>query len=96
MPIGKDLKALNLWVFYRRNRLKDARHLVLVYDRAWLNRKGRFVLDPNTQFFSGAQYPMNKENFGIFLVSMSDTWERTLLKRRATQRAQEKMEIFFS
>lgn len=53
MPIGKDLKALNLWVFYRRNRLKDARHLVLVYDRAWLNRKGRFVLDPNTQFFLG-------------------------------------------
>lgn len=62
------------------------------YDADWLKQKKRFLLDPDIQFFSGYQYPEEKENFGIFLDSMPDTWGRTLLKRRAIQRAKERNE----
>jgi serine/threonine-protein kinase HipA len=60
------------------------------YDRAWLKSKSQHLLDPDVDFFSGAQYPTNKENFGIFLDSMPDTWGKTLMKRRAAQDARTK------
>ena len=44
------------------------------YDREWLKSKSQHLLDPHLDFFSGAQYPTNKVNFGIFLDSMPDTW----------------------
>ena len=47
------------------------------------------LLDPDIQFYRGPQFPNNKENFGIFLDSMPDTWGRTLMKRRAAQEAAE-------
>lgn len=53
------------------------------YDKAWLKSHQSFLLDPDIQHFSGPQFPVLKENFGIFLDSMPDTWGRTLLKRRA-------------
>ncbi|GGE22140.1 type II toxin-antitoxin system HipA family toxin [Psychroflexus salis] len=62
------------------------------YDREWLKSKSQHLLDPHLDFFSGAQYPTNKENFGIFLDSMPDTWGKTLLKRRAAQDARAKSE----
>ncbi|WP_346237009.1 type II toxin-antitoxin system HipA family toxin [Niabella insulamsoli] len=49
-------------------------------------------MDPDIQFFSGTQFPDNKENFGIFLDSMPDTWGRTLMKRRVSQQARERNE----
>jgi hypothetical protein len=42
------------------------------------------LLDPDIAWFGGAQYPNQKENFDVFLDSMSDTWGRTLMKRRAS------------
>ena len=57
------------------------------YDKDWLKSKEQMLLDPDIQFFSGPQYPNNKENFGVFLDSMPDTWGRTLMKRRASQQA---------
>jgi len=57
------------------------------YDKDWLKSKEQMLLDPDIQFFSGPQYPNNKENFGVFLDSMPDTWGRTLMKRRAAQQA---------
>lgn len=57
------------------------------YDKEWLKSKQQMLLDPDIQFYSGLQYPNNKENFGVFLDSMPDTWGRTLMKRRATQQA---------
>ncbi|GLU51266.1 hypothetical protein [Dyadobacter frigoris] len=48
------------------------------------------MLDPDIAWFGGVQYPNQKENFGIFLDSMPDTWGRTLMKRRASVRANEK------
>ena len=57
------------------------------YDKDWLKTKEQMLLDPDIQFYSGPQYPNNKENFGVFLDSMPDTWGRTLMKRRASQEA---------
>jgi serine/threonine-protein kinase HipA len=59
------------------------------YDRAWLKTGQKFLLDPDISFFPGSQYPNQKENFGIFLDSMPDTWGRTLMKRKAAQSAKE-------
>lgn len=62
------------------------------YDKSWIISEQQRLLDPDIQFFSGAQYPNNKENFGIFLDSMPDTWGRTLMRRKATQVARENKE----
>jgi serine/threonine-protein kinase HipA len=59
------------------------------YDALWLTTGQKFLLDPDISLFSGAQYPNQKENFGIFLDSMPDTWGKTLMKRRAAQWAKE-------
>ncbi|MFH7012351.1 type II toxin-antitoxin system HipA family toxin [Flavobacterium sp. FlaQc-52] len=59
------------------------------YDKMWINSKEQILFDPDIQFYSGPQFPNNKENFGIFLDSMPDTWGRTLMKRRANQQAKE-------
>lgn len=59
------------------------------YDTAWLKTGQKFLLDPDISLFSGSQYPNKKDNFGIFLDSMPDTWGRTLMKRRAAQWARE-------
>lgn len=56
------------------------------YEKEWLqNSNYSFLLDPDIQLFSGPQFPYSKENFGVFLDSMPDTWGRTLMKRRANQ-----------
>ena len=57
------------------------------YDKEWLKSNQSFLLDPDIQYFSGPQFPVLKENFGIFLDSMPDTWGRTLLKRRTQSSA---------
>ncbi|WP_319503284.1 HipA domain-containing protein [uncultured Draconibacterium sp.] len=62
------------------------------YAAAWLKSAEYRLLDPDIQFYSGPQFPNNKENFGLFLDSMPDTWGRTLMKRRAAQEAAEKGE----
>ncbi|WP_417858787.1 type II toxin-antitoxin system HipA family toxin [Xanthomarina gelatinilytica] len=62
------------------------------YDKVWLKSKQQMLLDPDIQFYSGPQYPNNKENLGVFLDSMPDTWGRTLMKRREAQLANEKGE----
>jgi serine/threonine-protein kinase HipA len=62
------------------------------YDKNWIKSKQQMLLDPDIQFYSGPQFPNNKENFGIFLDSMPDTWGRTLMKRRINQYAKEKGE----
>lgn len=52
------------------------------YDKEWLKTKEQRLIDPDIQFYSRQQFPNNKENFGVFLDSMPDTWGRTLMKRR--------------
>ncbi|MFD2586147.1 type II toxin-antitoxin system HipA family toxin [Croceitalea marina] len=62
------------------------------YDKTWLKTDAQRLLDPDIEFYSGPQFPTNKENFGIFLDSMPDTWGKTLMKRRAAQDARAKNE----
>jgi serine/threonine-protein kinase HipA len=56
------------------------------YNKEWLKSKEPFLLDPDISLYSGPQYPNNKENFGVFMDSMPDTWGRTLMKRREAQK----------
>ena len=58
-----------------------------LYDSEWLTQKEQFLLDPDIEWFEGQQHPIGKENFGVILDSMPDTWGRTLMKRRAAQEA---------
>jgi len=62
------------------------------YDKMWLKSEHLQLLDPDIHFFAGTQYANDRENFGIFLDSMPDTWGRTLMKRRAAQIAKERKE----
>ena len=62
------------------------------YDKNWIKSGQKFLLDPDIQLYGGPQYPNQKENFGIFLDSMPDTWGRTLMKRREAQLARENNE----
>lgn len=62
------------------------------YHKDWLKRDSYRLLDPDISFYSGPQYPADKENFGIFLDSMPDTWGKTLMKRREAQDARERNE----
>lgn len=55
------------------------------YEGDWLNQKDPFLLDPDISWFTGQQHPLAKENFGMILDSMPDTWGKTLMKRRLLQ-----------
>lgn len=57
------------------------------YNKDWLKSNGQRLFDPDIEFYSGPQYPTDKENFGIFLDSKPGTWGKTLMKRRAAQDA---------
>ena len=62
------------------------------YANEWLDKGLYQLLDPDIGFYSGPQYPTDKENFGIFLDSMPDTWGKTLMKRREAQDARARNE----
>ncbi len=57
------------------------------YNDNWMASREQVLLDPDIAWFGGQQYPDGKENFGVFLDSMPDTWGRTLMKRRAAVNA---------
>lgn len=59
------------------------------YDKKWLKSGFFSLIDPDLQLFSGAQYPVSKENFGFIFDNMPDTWGRTLMKRRSLLQAKE-------
>lgn len=62
------------------------------YNKEWLEKDLYHLLDPDITFYSGPQYPTDKENFGIFLDSMPDTWGKTLMRRREAQDARARSE----
>ncbi|MCU0370118.1 MAG: HipA domain-containing protein [Bacteroidales bacterium] len=68
---------------------KGRKSLSFEYGESWLEGSNLFLLDPEIVLFSGPQFPGAKENFGVFLDSMPDSWGRTLMKRRAAQIAKE-------
>ncbi|MGH2643072.1 MAG: type II toxin-antitoxin system HipA family toxin [Chitinophagaceae bacterium] len=69
--------------------VKTRKAFSFTYDTAWMVSHKGLLLDPDIMPFAGAQFPVKKENFGIFLDAMPDTWGRTLMKRRAAQEATE-------
>lgn len=62
------------------------------YTKEWLEKRLFQLLDPDITFHSGPQYSTDKENFGVFLDSMPDTWGKTLMKRREAQHAKSRNE----
>lgn len=66
---------------------KGSRIFGFEYDKDWLKSDQVFLLDPEIGLYSGTQYPDRKDNFGVFLDSMPDTWGRKLMLRRAAQTA---------
>lgn len=71
---------------------KGKKAFSFAYDRNWIQSEQQRLLDPDIQFYSGTQFPNNKENFGVFMDSMPDTWGRTLMRRRAAQQAKDRNE----
>nr|WP_121273403.1 HipA domain-containing protein [Pedobacter schmidteae] len=66
---------------------KGSRIFGFEYDKDWLKSDQLFLLDPEIGLYSGTQYPEKKDNFGVFMDSMPDTWGRKLMQRRAAQTA---------
>jgi serine/threonine-protein kinase HipA len=62
---------------------KGRKAFSFAYDKDWITSREQLLLDPDIAWYGGQQYPVRKENFGVFLDSMPDTWGRTLMKRRA-------------
>lgn len=53
------------------------------YDKDWLTGTGlKFSLDPEIMPYSGRQYPMGKNIFGIFADASPDRWGRVLMNKR--------------
>jgi serine/threonine-protein kinase HipA len=70
--------------------VKSRKAFSFEYDKEWIASKEQLLLDPDIAWYSGKQYPNGKENFGVFMDSMPDTWGRRLMERRAAQDAREK------
>jgi serine/threonine-protein kinase HipA len=68
---------------------KDKNAFSFKYDPSWIQSKEQLLLDPDITWYNGPQYPNGKENFGLFLDSMPDSWGRKLMRRRAAQKAKE-------
>lgn len=69
--------------------LRGKNNFGFTYEKHWLESHKALLLDPDIQWFSGIQYPTTKNIFGLFADSMPDTWGRTLMRRRAAQKAKE-------
>jgi serine/threonine-protein kinase HipA len=44
------------------------------YDVDRIRSQRQQLLDPDIAWFNGPQYPNGKENFGVFMDAMPDTW----------------------
>ena len=88
----QEMKGPKLIGVLSAQQAKGKKAFSFEYDRNWLKTEQKFLLDPDIQLYGGPQYPNQKENFGIFLDSMPDTWGRTLMKRREAQLARDRNE----
>ncbi len=94
----KDIYVYAHWIGMEKAKLigvlsthqgKGRKSFSFEYDKSWLRSEEQFLVDPDIGWFSGPQFPGKKENFGIFMDSMPDTWGRTLMKRKEILRAKE-------
>ncbi|TDE09581.1 hypothetical protein [Dyadobacter psychrotolerans] len=47
--------------------VKGRKSFSFTYDPDWIKSNEQLLLDPDIAWFSGAQHPNQKENFGVFL-----------------------------
>ncbi len=83
MPTGKECPEPKCIGILSAHQAKGRKAFSFEYDSDWISSKEQLLLDPDISWFKGLQFPVGKENFGVFLDSMPDTWGRTLMKRRA-------------
>ncbi len=81
MPEPKQIGVL------KAQQAKGRKAFSFEYNREWIASKEQMLLDPDISWYPGTQYSNNKENFGVFMDSMPDTWGRKLMIRRAAQQA---------
>ncbi len=98
-----DKPKTDIWVYAHWVGMKDPKCIGILsahfgkgrktfsfeYDKDWISSHEQMLLDPDLAWYSGPQYPNNKDNFGIFLDSMPDSWGQTLMQRREPIRARE-------
>ena len=98
-----DKSKTDIWVYAHWVGMKDPKCIGILsahfgkgrktfsfeYDKDWISSQEQMLLDPDLGWYSGPQYPNNKDNFGIFLDSMPDSWGQTLMQRREPIRARE-------
>jgi serine/threonine-protein kinase HipA len=85
----KDMDAPRCIGILSAQQAKGRKAFSFVYDENWIASREQLLLDPDIAWYGGQQYPNGKENFGVFLDSMPDTWGRTLMKRRAALHAKD-------
>lgn len=78
----RGVKGPRLMGVLNAQQVKARRAFSFTYAREWLNTEEQRLLDPDISWFTGPQYVTNKDNFGMFMDSMPDTWGRTLMRRR--------------
>lgn len=78
----EDFEIPQLMGILSAHQAKGRKAFSFSYDKQWLKLDQQHLIDPDLQLFTGQQFSNNKENFGVFLDSMPDTWGRTLMKRR--------------
>ncbi|MHC5310631.1 type II toxin-antitoxin system HipA family toxin [Myroides sp. LJL116] len=83
----QGLNAPLLMGILSAHQAKGRKAFCFTYDKLWLQSGHHSQLDPDLQLFTGPQFAVGKENFGVFWDSMPDTWGRTLMKRREAQLA---------
>lgn len=98
-----DKSKVDIWVYAHWVGMKDPKCIGIFsahfgkarksfsfeYDKDWISSQEQVLLDPDLGWYSGIQFPNNKDNFGVFLDSMPDSWGRTLMQRRESQIAKE-------
>lgn len=85
----KDMTAPKCIGILSAQQAKGRKAFSFAYNADWLNSQEQMLLDPDIAWYGGQQFPAGKENFGVFLDSMPDTWGRTLMKRRGAILAKE-------
>ena len=83
-----DKSKTDIWVYAHWVGMKDPKCIGILsahfgkgrksfsfeYDKDWISSHEQMLLDPDLGWYSGQQYPNDKDNFGIFLDSMPDSW----------------------
>ena len=70
-------------ILVSRNRGKEL--FSFEYDIDWIKSPNYFLLDPLLVKYTGKQFPLNSNNFGVFFDSMPDSWGKKLMMRKAAQ-----------